>query len=232
MDFIFMLTRADETVANALQLLDNLAGLGLGHIGFKDVGADKAILRTLSERIAGMGATSYLEVVSPGAESCLAAARLAAEIGVRRLLGGTAVDATLEILHGTGVEYFPFPGFPVGHPTDLRGSEAEIADHCASFMAKGCAGADLLAYRATEADPLDLVRAARAALGNGLLIVAGGISSKAQLADLRRIGADAFTVGTAILDNSFAAGANGIADQVRAVQTALDDDVERIPGTS
>lgn len=219
MDFIFMLTRADETVANALQLLDNLAGLGLGHIGFKDVGADKAILRTLSERIAGMGATSYLEVVSPGAESCLAAARLAAEIGVRRLLGGTAVDATLEILHGTGVEYFPFPGFPVGHPTDLRGSEAEIADHCASFMAKGCAGADLLAYRATEADPLDLVRAARGAMG-GTLVVAGSIDSPARIRALAEAGADAFTIGSAVFDGSFSPRKGLMASQLEDVLAA------------
>ncbi|MDH3230838.1 MAG: hypothetical protein OEN55_13695 [Alphaproteobacteria bacterium] len=232
MDFIFMLTRADETVANGLQLLDGLAGLGLRHIGFKDVGADRATLRALSERIAAIGATSYLEVVSPGADSCLAAARTAAEIGVDRLLGGTEVDSTLEILRGTDTEYFPFPGFPAGHPTDLRGSGVHIAEHCTAFMAKGCAGADLLAYRATEADPLDLVRSARKALGTGLLIVAGGICSKAQLADLGRAGVDAFTVGTAIFDNAFAAGEPGIANQIRAIQTALEGNIELMPGTT
>lgn len=232
MDFIFMLTRADETVANGLQLLDGLAGLGLRHVGFKDVGVDRAALRALSERIAAMGATSYLEMVSTDADRCLASARTAAEIGVDRLLGGTAVDATLEILHGTGTEYYPFPGFPVGHPTDLRGSDADVADHCAAFMAKGCAGADLLAYRATEADPLDLVRAARKALGAGFLIVAGSIGSKAQLADLGRAGVDAFTVGTAIFDDAFSAGETGIANQIRAIQAALEGNIETAPGAT
>ncbi len=232
MDFIFMLTRADETVENGLQLLDSLDGLGLRHIGLKDVGVDRVALRDLCERIAAMGAISYLEVVSTGTDSCLAAARTAAEIGVDRLLGGTAVDSTLEILRETGTEYYPFPGFPAGHPTDLRGSGADVAEHCAAFMAKGCAGADLLAYRATEADPLDLVRAARTALGAGFLIVAGSISSKTQLADLRRAGVDAFTVGTAIFDNAFAAGETGIASQIHAIQTALEADIESVPGAT
>jgi hypothetical protein len=39
----------------------------------------------------------------------------------------------------------------------------------------GCAGIDLLAYRATDAEPLDLVRAARAAT-SGRLVVAGSIA--------------------------------------------------------
>ncbi len=230
MDFIFMLTRDDETVADGLALLDSLDGLGLRHIGFKDIGADRTTLQALRRRITAMGATSYLEVVSPHAEDCIAAARMAAEIGVDCVLGGTAVDETLRILDGTGIAYCPFPGFPVGHPTRLDGSQAEIASHCADFMAKGCAGVDLLAYRATEAEPLELVRAARAALGRGRLIVAGSVCSTAQLADLARAGADAFTIGTAIFANAFAEGETGVANQVRAIQRCLDGGAETVPG--
>ena len=230
MDFIFMLTREDRTVADAPALLDGLAGLGLRHIGFKDVGVGQATLRALSARIAEMGATSYLEVVSDSMADCLAAARTAIEIGVDRLLGGTAVDATLEILHGTGIQYYPFPGFPAGHPTNLHGSAPDVAEHCAAFMAKGCAGADLLAYRATEAEPLDLVTAARKSLGAGYLIVAGSIGSRSQLAELSRAGVDAFTVGSAIFDDAFAAGETGIANQIRAIQAALADDPETMAG--
>lgn len=231
MDFIFMLTRADETVADAPRLLDGLGGLGLRHIGFKDVGVDRASLRGLRERITAMGATSYLETVSMTADGCVDAARTAVEIGVDRVMGGTAVDETLEILRGTGIEYYPFPGFPAGHPTRLRGSQTDIANHCAAYMAKGCAGADLLAYRATEADPLDLVGAARNALGTGLLIVAGSVGSRAQLADLTRAGVDAFTVGTAIFENAFVGGEPGVANQIRSIQAALESEIDTIPGT-
>ena len=44
MDFIFMLTRQDQTVLDALEVLREIRGLALGHVGFKDVGVDKATL--------------------------------------------------------------------------------------------------------------------------------------------------------------------------------------------
>ncbi|UCH73367.1 MAG: hypothetical protein JSU82_13585 [Rhodospirillales bacterium] len=222
MDFIFMLTQADATVPDGLRVLDDIADLKLRHIGFKDVGADREMQRRLNTQILAMGATSYLEMVSLETQSCVAAARMAAEIGVNRLLGGTAAATVLEILKGTGIEYYPYPGFPTGHPVDLRGSKDAIAEHCANFAAQGCAGADLLAYRATEAMPLDLVAAARGALGAGRLIVAGSISSVTQLVELARAGVDAFTVGTAVFENSFSAAETGITRQIRAIQAALD----------
>ena len=40
MHFVFMLTRNDATVENALDLVEIARPLKLKHIGFKDVGAD------------------------------------------------------------------------------------------------------------------------------------------------------------------------------------------------
>ncbi len=216
-----MLTRNDRTVADGLSLLDSVTDLGLRHIGFKDIGADRDTLGALTGRIAAMGATSYLEVVSTGPDDCLAAARTAVDIGVDRLLGGGGeIEATLEILDGAGIEYFPFPGFPLGHPTELGGSAADVAAHCVDFMAKGCAGADLLAYRASEADPLDLVRAARGSLNGGTLIVAGSISTVRQIADLSAAGADAFTVGSAIFDGEFSPGKDTVCARIEDILAA------------
>ncbi len=220
MDFIFMLTRDDRTVEDGLSLLDGVAGLGLRHIGFKDIGAGRDTLGALSERIRAMGAMSYLEIVSTDPGDCLAAARTAVEIGVDRLLGGGAVEATLEILDGANIEYFPFPGFPLGHPTELGGTAADIAAHCVDFMAKGCAGADLLAYRASDADPIAMVRAARAALNGGTLIVAGSISTAQQIDDLSAAGADAFTIGSAILDGAFSPDKDTIRERIEDVLAA------------
>ena len=47
LDFIFMLTRADRTVDDCLEVLEEVAGLGLSHIGFKDVGVAPDRLATL-----------------------------------------------------------------------------------------------------------------------------------------------------------------------------------------
>ena len=64
MDFIFMLTQHDRTVPDCLAVFDEIADLGLSHVGFKDVGATPETLRELNRRIKASGATSYLEVVS------------------------------------------------------------------------------------------------------------------------------------------------------------------------
>lgn len=213
-----MLTRADRTVETCLQVLDEIAPLGLRHIGFKDVGVDAATLRALRDGIKALGAESYLEVVATSAETMANSARLGAELGIDHLLGGTEVAATLEILRGTGVRYYPFPGVPVGHPTKLGGDAVLVGAQTADFIAQGCAGVDLLAYRAFEADPLELTRAARAACGpDKKLICAGGVDSPARISALRDAGADAFTIGSAAFDLSFAPGANGLAAQLKEI---------------
>jgi hypothetical protein len=203
MDFIFMLTRSDRTVEDCLELMRDIAPLQLRHIGFKDVGVPLPVLERLAEAIRAVGAVSYMEVVSTSPQDCLRSARIARDLGVDRLLGGTMVDETLEILAGSPTAYLPFPGRPAGHPTKLGGHPLEIEQHCRTFMRKGCAGADLLAYRAIEADPLELVRAARRGLGEGMLIAAGSVTSVEQIRALEAAGADAFTIGSAVFDGSF-----------------------------
>lgn len=204
MDFIFMLTRQDQTVVDCLEVFDAIRPLGLTHVGFKDIGVDLATLKALNRRIKDSGAVSYLEVVSTTPEAVLNSARIAAEMGVDRVMGGTDVEGVLPILAGTRSTYYPFPGRPLGHPTKLGGLPEQVEAQCRRFMELGCAGADLLDYRATEADPLDLVRAARKGLGAaGLLICAGSVDSQARIQALAEAGADAFTIGSAAFDGSF-----------------------------
>jgi len=217
MDFIFMLTRDDATVPDCLSVMDEIASLGLAHIGFKDIGADADTLHALNRRIKAAGATSYLEVVATTNEAALQSARMAVEIGVDRLLGGKQVRETLRILADTDIEYFPFPGKPVGHPTALGGSPWDVEQDCQNYAAMGCAGVDLLAYRATEAAPLDLVRAARRGLGpDKRLICAGGVDSLARVAALREAGCDAFTIGSAAFALAFSA-APDLPGQIRDI---------------
>ena len=221
MDFIFMLTHGDKTVENCLDVLDEVLPLGLGHIGFKDIGVPGDVLHELTRRIREAGVTSYMEVVSETPEACLRSAHVAVELGVDRLLGGTNMAAITPVLEGSEIAYYPFPGFPVDHPTKLRGQPDDIAEHCRTFMANGAAGVDLLAYRATDADPIDLVKAARAALGNGELIVAGSIECSEQVKALRDAGVDGFTIGTAVFDGIFESGCEGVAPQIQAVLDCL-----------
>ena len=214
MDFIFMLTRGDKTVEDCLDLVDMIAPAGLGHVGFKDVGVPPKTLTALTKAIKDSGATCYMEVVSSTPDACLNSARVARDLGVDRLLGGTQVEEIMTILEGTATQYHPFPGHPSGHPTRLGGQPADVEAHCRSFREAGCAGADLLAYRATEADPIELVRAARRGIGDGYLIVAGSVTSRDRIAAIAAAGADAFTIGTAVFDGSYSPTKGSILSQL------------------
>lgn len=220
MDFIFMLTRGDRTVADCLEVFDLIRPLGLRHVGFKDVGVDLATLRQLAEQIRASGATSYVEVVATSREEAQRSIRAAAEIGVDRVLGGQELDYALEVLKGTGIGYYPFPGRPVGHPTSLDGTPNEVAEDCRRFREAGCPGVDLLAYRARQADPLALISAARASLNGGTLIVAGSIDSPRRIRDVADAGADAFTIGTAVFSGTFSPEKGSIRSQLADVLTA------------
>lgn len=212
-----MLTRRDRTVEDCLDVFELIRPLGLKHVGFKDVGVDFRTLAELTRRIRASGAAVYMEVVSTSPESVLQSVRNALELGVDRLLGGTRVDEVMSLIEDSKIAYYPFPGFPEGHPTRLGGTPDDIEQHCRTFMARGCAGADLLAYRATEADPVELVRAARRGLGEGRLIVAGSIDSAERIRAMAEAGADAFTIGSAVFDGSYALHKGSILSQLTDV---------------
>lgn len=218
-DFIFMLTRRDQTIEDCLETFESVRPLGIQHVGFKDVGVPLEMLKALNQAIKASGATSYMEVVSESPEACVGSARKAVEIGVDRLLGGTEVAPTLEILAGMGIEYLPFPGRPEGHPTRLGGSASDIEKDCRRFAELGCSGVDLLAYRATKADPLDLVRAARRGT-DGYLAVAGSIDSPERIRAVAEAGADGFTIGTAALEGSFSPRRGALTSQLRDILEA------------
>jgi hypothetical protein len=218
MDFVFMLTRNDATVVNALDLIEIARPLGLRHIGFKDVGAEASMLRLLTVAIREAGASPWMEVVATTREAELRSIALARDLGVDLLMGGVHVEEGLRILEGSATRYLPFAGKPSGHPTRLGGSAPEVEAQCRAFATKGCAGVDILAYRATDAEPLDLIAACRRGFGEkGAVVVAGSVNSAERVSAIRAAGADAFTIGTAAIDASYAPGAGPLAAQLRAV---------------
>jgi hypothetical protein len=218
MNFIFMLTVGDRTVPDCLAVADEIAALGLRHVGFKDVGVPFVTLETLHARLKASGATTYLEVVSTTRETAVASAKAAAALKVDKLLGGADAEPILAAAPGTAC--YPFAGRPEGHPTRLGGSAERVAEDCRRLEAMGAAGVDLLAYRATEADPLDLVRSARKSL-KGELIVAGSIDSPERIRAVRDAGADGFTIGTAALTGTFAPNRRGLTAQIEAILDAV-----------
>jgi hypothetical protein len=218
MEFIFMLTRNDQTVSDALEVYDTLRDTGLHYVGFKDIGLPPARLRELAQRMRSDGREVFLEVVSERAADELRSVNAALEIGVDWLMGGTHPDEALETLDQVGPpgsagrpRYCPFPGRVVDHPSILEGSIDEIAGSARDLTARpGVYGLDLLAYRWTgdgsgSADVPALVRAVVDA-SSGPIIAAGSVDSAERIGALTDAGAWAFTIGGAIFDHKLPAG--------------------------
>ena len=209
MDFIFMLTRNDRTVADADDHLAVAQALGVRHIGFKDIGLPFHRLHALNRMIRNGGAVSYLEVVSE-----------AVEIGVDVLLGGTHAEEVLPVLAGSGIRYMPFPGRVTGHPSVLNGPVEEIVASAARLAGlEGVHGLDLLAWRFAGEVPPMIARVCAAA--GKPVIVAGSIESADRIVAAASAGAAGFTIGTAALDGAFKGAGPGLEAQLRAIQTAV-----------
>ncbi|WP_088625296.1 4-hydroxythreonine-4-phosphate dehydrogenase [Oceanicola sp. 22II-s10i] len=219
MTFIFMLTRNDNTVADAEVHLETAIACGVRHIGFKDVGMPEGRLRALRDRIKAAGATCYLEVVSEDRDSEVASAEAALRIGVDVLLGGTRAALVAPRVAGSGLKYMPFPGRVEGIPSVLHGPADDIVASAARLAAlSGVDGLDLLAWR-FRGDVETLI-ARVAGVTDKPVVVAGSVDSPAQIAALCTAGAWGFTIGTAALDGVFPAGAPGLEAQLGAILAA------------
>ena len=211
-EFIFMLTRNDQTVPDAMDVYEAVRDTDLRYVGFKDIGLPPASLAALASAMHSDGREVFLEVVSEHAADEIRSVEASLEIGVDWLLGGTHPDEALEILDRVGPpgtpgrpRYCPFPGRVVGHPSVLEGTIEEIAESARQLTGRvGVDGLDLLAYR-WAGDVPALVGAVSIA-ATGPVIAAGSVESGTQIRALEAAGAWAFTIGGAIFDRRLPAG--------------------------
>ena len=218
-ELVFMLTRDDRTVPGALAAYRQVRHLPIGHVGFKDVGADVATLRALTAAIKDDGRRAYLEVVAPDRDAELAAVQTGIELGVDVVMGGTHHEPALALLAGTPTAYFPFPGDVRGHPSTLHGPlETIVADARRLAGLPGVTGLDLLALRWLDGDGVALARAVRGAV-DVPLVVAGSIDSPARVRAIAATGAWGYTVGSAAFAGQLAPGEN-LPAQLRALLDA------------
>jgi hypothetical protein len=212
--FVFMLTRDDTTIPDARRVYEEVAGTGVTHVGCKDVGLPRAELAALVADIHAAHHTAYLEVVSESRDATLESARVACEIGVDYLIGGTLIEPVQEVIAGTEIRFFPYVGRIVGHPCLLRGAIDEIARDAVRAEALGVDGINLLAYR-YDGDVPALVGAVSKATSLPLLC-AGSVDRLERVRELAALGVWGFTVGTGALDGRFVPGAP-LAEQLGAI---------------
>jgi hypothetical protein len=214
-EFIFMLTRADRTVPDALAVYDSIRDTKVGWVGFKDIGQPVEVLDALTRRIHADGRAAVLEVVSEDEDSELGSVRAGLDIGVDMIMGGTHVDATLPLLVGRRPRYFPFPGRIVGHPSVLVGSLDEVCASATALSAlPGVHGLDLLAYRYSGDVPTLIKRVVMAS--QGPVVAAGSIDSPDRIRLVTKLGVWGFTIGSAIFDGTLEPGL-GVRDRIAVV---------------
>ena len=213
-----MLTKNDKTIDDCLEKVELAGEVGISHIGFKDIGVDAGTLGILNRKIKDLGAKSYLEVVSTSKTEERKSIELAKNIGVDRVCGGKEIQFAANLLRDSQLEYLPFVGIPFSHPTKLRGSPKEIFQECKEIVSENCFGVDLLAYRSTESEPVELVKCAKKALENAYLLVAGDIDNEKKIEQIFSAGADGFTMGSAIFNGSYPSNDDKIQSRLEEVQ--------------
>lgn len=198
-EFLFMLTKDDATVADCLEVYDQVRESDVRWVGFKDIGVPTTTLRELTRQIRADGRSTVLEIVSIDADAEARSIRTGMELEVDLIMGGTRADLGTSMLDGTAIRYFPFPGHIVGHPSVLEGTVESIAESARQLSTTpGVHGLDLLAYR-WQGDVEALIGAVVRASA-GPVVVAGSVVTAEQIQVLARAGAWGFTIGGAVFD--------------------------------
>jgi hypothetical protein len=217
-EFIFMETYNDMTRSDAIKVYKEIRDTKLKFIGFKDIGLPIKELKELHSMMKKDGRTTFLEVVSASEMETIQSTKVALELGVDYLIGGTYIDSTLSLIKNTNVKYFPYIGKIVDHPCKLRGSIEEMIQDTKKVKEKRIPGINLLAYR-YNGDVEKLMEKVRAV---GLpMIVAGSIDSYERVSKMKELDIWAFTIGGAIFDKKFVSNGS-LKDNINAVLKAIE----------
>jgi hypothetical protein len=208
-----METYNDMTRVDAIPVYKEIRKTKVKCIGFKDIGLPMTKLKELHTMMKKDGRTTFLEVVSASEKDTVQSTKVALELGVDYLIGGTYIDATLPLLKNTKIKYFPYVGKIVDHPCKLRGSIEEIVSDTKKVKERGIPGINLLAYRYNG--NVDQLIGKVSAVGLPM-IVAGSIDSFERVSKMRDMDIWAFTIGGAIFDKKFV-GNGSLADNINAV---------------
>jgi hypothetical protein len=201
-NFVLMLTERDSTIPDAVEVYNRIKDTSdsLDHIAFKDVGADPAMLVKLTDAIHEDGRLAVLEIADMSDRGQEEGMRLALTLGVDKVVGRWS-ERSADLLGAAAgsPEYWPFLGCLDSNPLMLRSSPDELAAMAAELSStEGVHGVVLMPYRQQTYDPSVLLE--RTSLAAAVpLLVAGGVSGRAQIECIAQTGAWGFTIGSAVL---------------------------------
>lgn len=217
-EIIVMLTHNDVTVGDAREVFRASADLPVQYWGFKDAGMTRRQMEQLAGDLKEAGKIPVLEVVSFDEKELLEASELAVACGMEYFTGSFFSPAVAQRVGEAGLRYFPFCGDVGGSPIVLRGTPDSIAAHAQELRGQGVDGVDLVAYRYTEGDPVELTQSVLAQLGREHVIVAGSINSIERLERMHHIAPFAYTMGGALFEGVFVPGGSFRDNLLRVVE--------------
>lgn len=203
---IVMLTHNDVTVSNARDIFKDAADLPVQYWGFKDIGLSTTEMEQLVGDFRAAGKTPVLEIVNFDEKELLNAASLAIDCGIEYFTGGVFSHAVMERVQTAGLKYFPFCGDISGSPIELKGTPEEILEDAVRLRELGVDGIDLVAYRLSQGDPIQLAKLVEHQLGGENLIIAGSINSPERIRRMQDIGPFGYTMGGALFEGTFVLG--------------------------
>lgn len=202
-DIIIMLTYNDVTVSDAAEIFEECKELPASKWGFKDVGLDKEAMKSLAAKMKAAGKTTYLEVVTYTEEGCLEGARLAKECGFDYLTGTLPFASVYAYAKENGLKYSPFVGNVGGSPVKLTGTAEDIVSSSRQAIKAGASGIDLVSYRYTDGDPVELTRRVVSEIGGEHVCIAGSIDSTEKMDLMKELGVAEYTMGSALFKSKF-----------------------------
>jgi len=214
-EIIVMLTHNDVTVPNARQVFHEAADLPVNFWGFKDVGLSLKESEQLVADFREAGKTAVLEAVNFSESDMLSAVAFAENCGIEYVTGGHFSETVRDRVRGAGMKYFPFCGETAGPPISLTGTLDDVEKDAVRLLEHGADGVDLVAYRYTSGDPLELARRVVATTGRERAIIAGSINSLERIRLMNEIGPFGFTIGGALFEGALCGGS--FRDNLQAV---------------
>lgn len=199
-NFVLMLTERDVTIPDAIEVYTGLTVGALRHIAFKDVGADRGMLKDLTDATHADGRSALLEVADMSERGQESGLQLALDLGVDQVVAAWRADFADALGSDGSPEYWPFLGSLAGSPLRLSSTPGDIAAAAEELSrTAGVSGVVLMPYRQKTYEASLLMKAASKAASVPIL-VAGGVSEGSQIECIARSGAWGFTMGGAVLN--------------------------------
>lgn len=227
-EIIVMLTHNDITVPDARECFAAAADLPVTYWGFKDNGLEPAEMKLLVDDFRAAGKIPVLEAVTFDHSELMRAVSIAIDCGMEYFTGSSFSQEAMERVHAAGLKYFPFCGEVAGPVISLTGEDRKVVDDAQDQLLRGADGVDLVAYRYTGGDPIDLARKTVEQVGAERVVIAGSINSAERMRTMQEIGAFGYTMGGALFEGAFVPGGSfrDNLTEVVAIKQALEGETE------